>query len=539
MLNTIVTNKNINNNVFQNVYNFRTNNKTFWNNPYYKLNSTHNKNNKQKYKNLAFLILGCGALFFSRGMQKRTKNLLENTKEYLHHKRDKYFFDELSTKISFYDYTLHKINSFINKTESINNINSIKDILFMKLMYKTTPTRVIHNGISKFFEFLSRNTIIKSYKNTQKYFDKMFSNFDKLEEYVLKNSADEIVEYNNKKYTKRELIEKARNSRSIVRTVVDTFIKSSAQNERYDYIKKSTSTLYSGIWNASFKDFWTKNNKFKRKEMWQTFIAAEQIKNNKTDLTSNVAFARNMLSYTDAEKKAYILTFINNLNSIIPVNDTKGIEILKRLKWYVKDSSLISENKENFLKELEKLENHNIKIENNLYNREKKLLEDKNSNIHQIKNIVIEDAPGDIETIIDIYRKIAPIELSKSGTLNSVKKAVASFDKSINLEVNELFDKLRDLEIGSAPTDVLTILFSSALIIYALEKAKNKEEQTSIMLKSGTPIVGGIIVTLVSATKLLSGGKSLILGLVSGILLSKIGEIIDNYRKLESKKIIA
>ena len=532
MHNLTVTNKNLHNNVFHKTYNFSTSDRFFWHKPYAATNPAPYKNSKkQKYTTLGLLVLGGGALLLSRGGQKRAKDLLENVKEYLSHKQEKHFFDENTPKVSFYDYSMRKINSYIKKTEIVNNANSIKDMLFLKLMYKTTPTKLIHKGVSKIFEFLSRNTITKSYKKTQKYFDKMFDNFDKLDEYILKHSADETVEYNKEKIPKKELIEKARYKRSIIRTVVDAFMEKDTQNARYDYIKKSTSTLYSQIWDSSFKDFWTKDNKFKRKEMWQTFIAAEQIKRNKTDLTTMVAFARNLLSYTDAEKKAYILTYINNLNGIIPLKDTKGIEILERLKWYIKDSSQLSDNKENFLKELEKLEKHDINLENNAYNRKQKFMEDKNTNIRLIKNIITEDSPGDIETTLDIYRKIAPIELSKSGTLKSVQKAIKSFDKSINLEINELFDKLRDLEIGSAPTDILTILFSSAMIVYALEKAKDKEERKSIMLKSGIPIIGAITVTLVSAAKLVSGGKSLALGFVSGIIMNRIGKAVDNYRK--------
>ena len=96
--------------------------------------------------------------------------------------------------------------------------------------------------------------------------------------------------------------------------------------------------------------------------------------------------------------------------------------------------------------------------------------------------------------MLNIYRQIAPFELSKSGALSSIKKSVAAFDRSFKLEMGEMFDKLRDLEIGSAPTDIMTILISSAMIIRALEKSNNKEERSSIMLKSGIPVIGAISV---------------------------------------------
>lgn len=531
MHNLTVTDKNFSNNVFKRIYNFSAPDRSFEYQSYSDTN--HNQSDKkpqQRYKKIGLLLVGLGLLLFSRGVLKRTKQFLEGVNDYLSLKKDKHVFDDSISKASFYNYTMRSVNSVIRKTEIINNAVSIKDMLFMRFMYKTKPTKLIHQKISNYFENLSRNTVIKSYKYTQKFFDKMFTNFDKLDEYILRHSANEVVEFRNQKYTKKELIEKARYNRSIVKMIVDAFIDKSAQNGRYDYIKKSTSTLCSEIWDFSFKDFWTKNNKFRSKEMWQSFIASERIKTNKTDLTSKVSYARNILSYTDAEKKAYISTCIENLSSIIPVDDTGAFDILDRLKWYIKDTSLLSENTENFLKELEKLEKYNINIENSIFSKQK-LSEDKNINISLIRELISEDSPGDIENILEIYRKIAPIELSKSGTLKSVNKAIKSFDRSINLEVNQLFDKLRDLEIGSAPTDVLTILFSSALIASAIQKAKDKDERASIILKSGIPIAGAIMVTLISAAKLISGGKSMAFGVVSGFIMNRLGEDVDNYRK--------
>ncbi|MBP3821227.1 hypothetical protein J6G99_06245 [bacterium] len=531
MPNLIIQNKILENSVFKNVYNFPIRNNTFWANSSVINNlNIDNDKNKIKYGNLGLLVFVGSLSFFSKGIQKKSKNMLVNFKEYLSLKQSKYFFEQNNKKFPFYEYAIRKINSFIKKTESVNNINSIKDMLFMRLMYKSSITKSIHKGISDFFEYLSRNTVIKSYKNTQKCFDNMYACFDKLDEYILKNSGDEIVEYGSDKFSKKELIKQARNNRSMVRMVVDSFIAKPAQEARYQYIKESTSVLYSGIWDASFKDFWTKDNKFKRKEMWQTFIAAEQIKLNKTDLTNKVAFARNMLSYTDAEKKSYISTYIDNLNSMIPANDAYGAKIINRLKWFIKDDAPLTKNTNNFLKELDLLETHEL---NKGLKEEivKDQLHDKKINIRQIRDLIKEDAPGDIEKMLDIYRTIAPIELSKSGSLKSLKDAINSFDKSIKLEVGEFFDKLRDLEIGSASTDVLTILCSSALIVNALEKAKNKEDRISILLNSGIPIAGATVVTLISAAKLVSGSKSLILGFVSGIVLNILGKNIDIYQK--------
>jgi hypothetical protein len=236
-----------------------------------------------------------------------------------------------------------------------------------------------------------------------------------------------------------------------------------------------------------------------------------------------------MLSYTDAEMKAYISDYIDNISSIIPEYDEIGLNIVKKLKWFIKDASPLDFNKEHFISEINKLELHN---KQNISQKESnQITDDINTNIKLIRNILKEDAPGDLQKMIEIYKKIAPFELSKSGALASMKKAIAMYDKSVKLESKDLFDKLRDLELGSAPTDILTIIFSSALITHALVKAKDPSEKKSIMLKSGIPIAGAILTTLISTTKLISGTKSIVFGAVSGIVLNRLGTLADNYTK--------
>ena len=118
-----------------------------------------------------------------------------------------------------------------------------------------------------------------------------------------------------------------------------------------------------------------------------------------------------------------------------------------------------------------------------------------------------------------------------------MRKAVKSFDKSVEKEGVEFFDKLRDLRLGSAPTDVLTILFSTVMLSLGLGHAKDKDARNTIMLKSGIPVAGGIGVSMFSAAKLVSGGKSLALGFLSGIILNRVGAIADNVRKNRTENV--
>ena len=477
-----------------------------------------------------FVLMAASLLMFSKGVQKNSKKFFEKINAYFDKKIDKTILYGAKPKSRVQSAVTKSINTFLHKAESLNNITSIKDILFMKFMYKTKPTKKIHSSISELFENISRKTVNKSYKKTQKKFNSMYDIFDKLDEYILKNYPGKIIHHDKKNYTSEELVALAKNYRENVKIVADAFMMPEAIQARYDRIKGSTSSLYSEFWNESFKDFWSKDNKFKRKEMWQTFIAAERVKANRTGLARDVSFSRYILSYTPQEKSAYITSYIKNLKSIIPYEDLESADILKRMECYVKDLSALTDNRENFLRELDKFEKLPLKLKGD-ENFIKSQQSDKSTYIDLIRDMVVDDDKGELGDMLDIYRQIVPFELSKTGALKQAQKAVESFDKSVHLETEELFDKLRDLELGSAPTDILTLVISSWMILLGLEKAKNYEEKKTVMLKSGIPVIGGIITTMISATKLVSGGKSLALGILSGLVLNRAGTIADNIRK--------
>jgi len=63
------------------------------------------------------------------------------------------------------------LKSVTNTIQVLNNGNSVKDELFQKLCYKTTPTRKMHKGITNFFDKISRQTVYRKNKNVKKQMD--------------------------------------------------------------------------------------------------------------------------------------------------------------------------------------------------------------------------------------------------------------------------------------------------------------------------------------------------------------------------------
>ena len=489
----------------------------------------HRKRNLAISIGSSALVTGAGVLLIMRGLPKSTGKNLEKLKAFFEKKLEKSKISGIDSFNSFYIYSIRKINSFIDKTQSINNVTSLKDILFKKLMDRSRFTSRIHQSISDFFEKISRRTIIKSYGKTSTKFDKMYKSFDKLDKYILSSNPSEVITYNGEKYPKNELIEISKKKRELIKNSMNEFISQYEMNKRYDYIKKSTSKLYDNFWDESFKDFWTKNNKFKRREMWETFIPNEMISSDKKILAEDVAALRNRISYTSIDKQHIMLEHVKTLEDLITPTDKDGFKIIKKLEWFLKNPDGLSNNKEVFLKELQALSERPLEegLSETVKTNQQTL---KQTHIKALTELVKKENGGDLQEMLSIYEAIAPYELSMVKP--TVSKAVSAFDKSLNLETVEFFDKVRDLQLGSAPTDVLSILASGGVIAYGLGKAENKDERVSVLLSSGIPIVGAIGTSLLCTARLISGGKSLLFGVVSGVILNRVGKVVDKlYQK--------
>ncbi len=491
-----------------------------------------------KGRNLAFaigssaLFVGVGFLVLMRGLPKNTSKYLENVKDFLEKRLEKSVLKGSDRWNEFYIYSIRKLNTFIDKAQSINNFTSLKDVLFKFLMDKTKTGAKIHKNISDFFERISRRTVKSSYKSTGKKFAKMFASFDNLDARLLKSNPDEIITINGKSLPKRKWVEIAQAHRKNIKSSVEQFISAPKQINRYKQIKSTTSRLYEQFWDESFKDFWSKNNKFRRREMWQTFIPEEKISAGKTSLAEQALSIRNKITYTNADKINRINEQLKKMEELVLPSDREGLDLVKKLKWFLKNPDGLEENYDLFKKELAKLLDRPLQkdLDSSIIAHQKNL---RQSYFKSITDLMENKDCGELQEMLSIYEKISPYELSLIKP--QVQKTVKAFDKSLNLETVEFFDKVRDLALGSAPTDLLSIISSGAMITYGLTEAKDADERMSVTLKAGIPIIGAIGTSLFCTARLISGGKAMIFGALSGFVLNKIGSITDSLRKKYAK----
>lgn len=155
---------------------------------------------------------------------------------------------------------------------------------------------------------------------------------------------------------------------------------------------------------------------------------------------------------------------------------------------------------------------------------------------------------GALEEIMTILKGLSGTTLKgKKGTIISQSsykdfsklsgKISKELKKATDLEIGEYFLKQAELTVGSAPTDVASVLLPIGTGAYAITKGDNKDERISATLTTCIPLVGTFATFVYGTTKMFSGAKNLIFSAVSGLALGIVGEYCDKlYKKYKNPK---
>ena len=486
-------------------------------------------------KTIAFSALGVGAgiLFLMRGLPKNAYKTLEKWSQKLENKLAKQRKSGQVGKLEeFYTFTLNKLNSFIGKAQSINNFVAVKDITFKKLMYKNKITQKIHEKITGVYEKIGRRTVNKSYDKAKSKLYGMFQTFEDYDDRILKNNKNNTEKIEDK--TVQEWLDEIEKLKTKIRRTWNANYGARTREDRYSKIKDGMKNLTDEVWEATAGNL----NNLSKKEMYESFIAEDKLSAKKLKLMTDTLSSRYVITRDIDDIYKSTVDVVDSMTSFIKTRDKSSRDIIKDLRLKLEDWKKLSGKDEtskrttlnNEINVLLKKLSSNIKENSSTYgynNETVKLLE---SNIKGIGSIMGESGKGALQEIYTIYKKLLPREdyiKLKSSTSRNIKY----LDDAISKETNSFFDMMRDLTMGSAPTDILSILGAIGAIGIGLSKAENKDQQNTVLLKAGIPAVGAIATSLYFSASLVSGGKAMMYGALSGLAISKLGSLLDDYRK--------
>ena len=431
---------------------------------------------------------------------------------------------------NFYRYALGKTESFLAKTESINNFTTFKDVICQRLMWgkngQRTFTRRIHEGITKMFTKISRSTVNSSYATTQNKFSKLTEHLATLNEEILrKKPADTAV---------ANTINSLNSRIASVNQHLENGFGINARARRLKEVNRATDGLFDYFWNASLSDI--KN--FRSKDMWQSYIAETYMLPAKNKLAADTSALRRVISHNISDSYKASSGFVDELQKLVNPTDLATNEILNSIRGSLtKYKKLSGANEATERAKLCKEITQNLKKFTESFRNvaaEQKYDDNALQSVvefsSKIEKAISNNSKGELEEILTGYKSLLPRD--KYLKLKAeIADVVKSLDKSIDIETVQYVDKARDLKLGAAPTDILSILTTVGAVGYYVSKSDNRDERISASLKYGIPAVGAIATSLFCTAKLISGGKAMFLGLASGWVINKIGVFVDDLRK--------
>ena len=472
------------------------------------------------------LVIGFGTLaVLSGGANKGFAKFLDKWKAGLEKKLAKGTkFEDLFT------FLLNKIRAFQAKTESVNNFTTLKDVAFQRLMWGKSGerkfTRRIHQSITNFFDRISRRTVNSYYNTANTKFSELSDHFAVINERLrLENPNDPKVLAALNEISRR------------MKVVNSNFSKGfgiNARNERYMEIQRACDGLFDFFWDASIKDV----RNFKSKNMWQSFIAEDYLIPAKRKLSNKTGILRQSFTHDINDNYKATMKAVSNIQEFVNPADTSTNDVLRSLRENLEKYKKLSGKNEaaqrnilnqSIIADLKNLSNK-FKASSGKYNYSAESVESISKYIHEVEDIISQTDKGELQEILTIYKRLLPRK-EYLRLRSQAESAVKSLDKAIDIETNQYVDKARDLRLGSAPTDVLSILGTVGTVGYFLNKSDNKDEKYSVTIKYGIPAIGAIATSLYCTARLVAGGKALLFGLVSGWLMNKAGVLVDDARK--------
>ena len=466
----------------------------------------------------ATVLAAAGIFFVLRGGPKGVAKGFQSLRDFLERKVQKSKLDGVRT--SGYEYLLGKADYLLNKAQAINNFTTIKDFTFKKLMYGGTRnwkyTRKIHNGITNMFEKLGLKTVAKSYKNS-------ISKFNNLSERNLSLIADlekntdlsETVNMYGGTITKKELVEFLKRRNNETDMLIKENFNEGVRKARYLNIKKITKEL-----EQSFEEkgpLW-----FLSKDTLKDFVAEAEILPKKLEIQKQILDTKKEISYSPHALYNDADEIIMKISSTLKATDKDALESLNKVREAFKSFSKTGKI------DIRKMTEDLAVMEYKISNKSSVMLNaDVLKMVQNLKSLYLDYKQGKIEDILEVYKVLLPKE-QYVKIEQEFNNAVKSLNKSIKLETEDFINKSRDLTMGSAPTDILTVLGGFGTLAYYLGKSDNAQERTAITLKYGIPALVGIGVSLYGNARLFAGSKSLMFATISSFLANRIGTFANN-----------
>lgn len=435
-----------------------------------------------------------------------------------------------------------------------SNFNAVKDSFCDKALRTNKVTATFADKVTALFKKFSYDSIIDGYNKVHIDTDnfhasikgvikkiKANKNIDLTQPVTIKDitkSLDEwLTELSEKGDELRTTFEKGFGKEAIdARAEFREEFLSGRINEKLEQLADQKG-LNEKVWDTLYKDNAGLFNLKENAGTFKTYITEDLSMAGKDKSRNEILEARRLITNNVRHNYSLIKSSLQDMSTKINIDDVESRNMLsdisKKMNEYLaytgpEEATNRAVKAEEIITYLHNL-NKKIKGSDKYDEASAKFID---SQIDFIENGVLKhDKKGYMQEIMTIINGLKKQKLLEEKVAQDIDKASHSITNNLNKtttsESTDLFDKLAELKVGSAPNDVLSLIFPAGVGVYAISKAKDKKERTSTTLTTGIPIIGSIGTMLVGAKKKMAGPKNLALALGVGVLLNFAGKLID------------
>lgn len=461
-----------------------------------------------------FFILKGRPINIAKSMQKlknridlRIQNLKLNT-------------EATPRRLAMNEFFIRAIDLIKAKSEVVNNLTTLKDYSLKRFMCRNENSFMcgLHNKITSVFLNVGKSTVKSSYKKAILTAKDTIRTLDAVNGKILRdNGSSTSIVINGVSKSSDKWLEEIIKKNKELAGLLNLNFSSKKFEARYVDIKKIVDRMEKEFDKKGY--FW-----FLSKDIYKDFVADSKILKDKVNYQDGVKQLRNVISYSLHDMVADAQSKIVKITKSVKYNDTDNIKLLREISRAFSALESASGSKEyqqmyeNLLKNLELLK-QSLGANKNIDGEILKEVDD----LCGFKTF----KSGKVEEILEIYKALLPKSQYKKVE-NLYTTMVKGLDGAIELETTDFVNKMRDLIMGSAPTDIITVLSGFVTLAYFLCKSDNNQQRASVALKYGIPALTFIGTSLFFNAKLFAGSKAMLYGGITTWAVEQVGDMANS-----------
>lgn len=461
---------------------------------------------------------------FSGSIGKKLKSISEKAKKHIYDltAQSKHLTNKQKFQL--------RINKVIQNTadtmQASSNISAVKDSFIQHWLNKMHIDKVI-NKINAVF----KNIVLKTKNN----------NYQSAEYSVVEfcNYLQKIAKQHPNSPLSKNIEEKANK-------ILELYLKEFSSIKHIDRANEfweKTKGLDKEVYDILFRQ---KGGIFKNLKRFRSYITTDLIAKERTKYVNSIFKAKKEISNSLSDVNTEIKQALFSLKTTVDVKNNKAVEIVKEITKILESNKAINGINEEYsrkhlfeilktkLDELAKISmDTNKSKEINALTIEKIEKFKKILDMNNYKKGLAQEAMTDLKQMFETLGG------KNSKEYKQLQKLIHNMNKRLNTAIeceNITYEKLAELQVGSAPADVLGILGPTAIGTFMVVNSDDKSERISNTLTKGIPILGGVGVSYYGTTRGFTGAKNLGLSLITGFLLNILGEQADKFVKSHRKE---